>query len=145
MQLKVKADLGQLHRIREFVTESARALGASPASFDDLRIAVDEAVTNILTHGYGGPGDVALELEAEGPDLVVRLRDRAPSFDPNLAPPADLRPPGERDNPGGLGVYLMKSVMDEIVHRSVDGGNELTMTKRGVIGDAGSPVGEEEG
>lgn len=140
MQLKVKADLGQLHRIRDFVTESAAALGAASASFDDLRIAVDEAVTNILMHGYDGPGDVELELLAEGSDLVVRLRDWAPSFDPRLAPPADLRPPGERDQPGGLGVYLMKSLMDEIVHRSLDSGNELTMTKCGVIGDVGSSV-----
>ena len=145
MQLKVRADLGQLHRIREFVTESAEALGAAPTSFDDLRIAVDEAVTNILTHGYGGPGDVELELTADGSDLVVRLRDRAPSFDPRLAPPADLRPPGERDEPGGLGVHLMKSMMDKIVHRSIDSGNELTMTKCGVIGDAGPSVAEEDG
>jgi len=145
MHLKVKADLGQLHRIREFVSESAEALGASPASFDDLRIAVDEAVTNILTHGYDGPGDVELDLLAEGSDLVVRLRDWAPSFDPRLAPQADLRPPGERDEPGGLGVYLMKSLMDEIVHRSLESGNELTMTKCGVIGEAGSSVGDEPG
>ena len=145
MHLKVKADLGQLHRIREFVTESAEALGAPPASFDDLRIAVDEAVTNILTHGYDGPGDVELELVAEGSDLVVRLRDWAPSFDPRLAPHADLRPPGERDQPGRLGVYLMKSLMDEIVHRSLDGGNELTMTKYGVMGEARPSVGDEGG
>ncbi len=144
MQLKVRADLGQLHRIREFVTESAEALGAAPTSFDDLRIAVDEAVTNILTHGYGGPGDVELELTADGSDLVVRLRDRAPSFDPRLAPPADLRPPGERDKPGGLGVHLMKSMMDKIVHRSIDSGNELTMTKCGVIGDARPSIGQED-
>ena len=145
MHLKVKADLGQLHRIREFVTEAAEALGAASASIDDLRIAVDEAVTNILTHGYGGPGDVEIDMVVEGKDLVVRLRDRAPSFDPRLAPPADLRPPGERDNPGGLGVYLMKSLMDEIVHDSIDGGNEIIMTKRGVVRGAGSSNGEDDG
>ena len=133
MQLKIEADLGQLHRIREFVTESAGALGASPASFDDLRIAVDEAVTNILTHGYDGSGYIELDIRAEGADLVILLRDRAPSYDPRLAPAADLRPPGERDNPGGFGVHLMKSLMDEMDHRSVDGGNELRMTKRGVV------------
>ena len=134
MLLKVEADLGQLHRIREFVTESASALGVSPVSFDDLRIAVDEAVTNILTHGYRGPGFIELEIRAAGADLVVLLRDRAPSFDPRLAPQADLRPPGERDNPGGFGVHLMRSLMDEIAHRSLDDGNELKMTKCGVIG-----------
>jgi serine/threonine-protein kinase RsbW len=143
MQLKVRADLGQLSRIREFVSESALALGAEPASLDDLRIAVDEAVTNILTHGYGGPGNVELELIADGSDLVVRLRDQAPPFDPGLAPPVDLRPPGERDSAGGLGVHLMRSLMDEIVHRPVETGNELTMTKRDVVRIAGSSADEE--
>ena len=136
MQLKVRAELGQLRRIREFVTDSASALGAESTSFDDLRLAVDEAVTNIITHGYGGPGDIELELSSEGSDLIVRLRDNAPSFDPNLAPPADLRLPGDRDKPGGLGVYLMQSAMDEIIHRSIETGNELVMTKRNVIGSA---------
>ena len=145
MQLKVRADLGQLRRIREFVTDSASALGAEPTSFDDLRLAVDEAVTNIITHGYEGAGDIELELSSEGSDLIVRLCDNAPSFDPNLAPPADLRLPGDRDKPGGLGVYLMQSAMDEIIHRSIETGNELVMTKRNVIGSARLSIAEEDG
>ena len=134
MQLKVRADLGQLRHIRDFVTESASALRADPDSFDDLRIAIDEAVTNVITHGYNGPGDIELELSADDSDLIVRLRDQAPSFDPGLAPPPDLGLPGTRDNPGGLGVYLMQSLMDEIAHQSTETGNELVMIKRNVIG-----------
>jgi serine/threonine-protein kinase RsbW len=145
MRLKVRADLGQLRRIREFVTDSASALGAESTSFDDLRLAVDEAVTNIITHGYGGGGDIELELSSEGSDLIVRLRDNAPSFDPNLAPEADLRLPGDREKSGGLGVYLMQSVMDEIIHRSIETGNELVMTKRNVIGSARLSAAEKDG
>ena len=145
MQLKVRADLGQLRRIREFVTDSASALGAAPTSFDDLRLAVDEAVTNIITHGYRGPGDIELEMSAAGSDLIIRLRDHAPSFDPRLAPAPDLRLPGDRAEPGGLGVYLMLSAMDEIIHRSIGAGNELVMTKRGVIGSAGLSMADKDG
>ena len=133
MPLKVRADFGQLNQIREYVIESATALGVTPDVFDDLRLAVDEAVTNILTHGYGGPGDVELELIAEGPDLIVRLCDQAPSFDPALARPVDRRLPGERQDPGGFGLFLMRSAMDELVHRETGPGNELTMIKRGVV------------
>lgn len=133
MPLQLRADLGQLSRIREFVSDCAQALGVAPDAFDDLRLAVDEAVTNIITHGYGGPGEVQLEVVADGPDLVIRLCDQAPVFDPALAPAADLTPPGERDSPGGFGVYLMKSVMDDIIHTQSDCGNQLTMIKRGVI------------
>jgi len=139
MLLKIRASLKQLSRIRDFVVDSVTPLGVSPASIDDLRLAVDEAVTNIITHGYGGPGDIELKLENDGVDLIIVLRDQAPSFDPAHAPAANLEPPGERDNPGGFGVYLMNSVMDEIRYQSSDTGNELTMIKRGVVGKAVPP------
>jgi serine/threonine-protein kinase RsbW len=139
MPLKLRASLEQLSHIRDFVVDSATALGVAPALFDDLRLAVDEAVTNIIIHGYGGPGDIELELGTDGMDLVVRLRDQAPGFDPALAPAADLRPPGERDSPGGFGVYLMKSVMDEIHHQTTETGNELTMIKHGAVAKAAPP------
>lgn len=134
MSLKVRADLGQLSRIREYAIEAATALGVVPSAFDDLRLAVDEAVTNIITHGYDGPGDIELDVAAEGSDLIVRLRDQAPLFDLASAPPVDLSPPGERDKPGGFGVFLMRSVMDDIFHRATKTGNELTMIKLNVIG-----------
>lgn len=101
-----------------------------------MRLAVDEAVTNIITHGYNGPGDIELDRTAEGSDLIVRLRDQAPLFDPAFAPPVDLSPPGERDNPGGFGVFLMRSVMDEILHQATKTGNELKMIKRNVVRDS---------
>lgn len=135
MPLKVKADLGQLSRIREYAVDSATALGVVPTALDDLRLAVDEAVTNILKHGYSGPGDIELELTVEGSDLIVRLRDQALPFDPASVPPVDLHPAGERENPGGFGVFLMQSVMDEIVHQVIETGNELTMIKRNVVGN----------
>lgn len=140
MLLKLRASLEQLSKIRDFVADSVTPLGVSPASIDDLRLAVDEAVTNIITHGYGGPGEIELELGTDGVDLIIVLRDQAPSFDPAHAPAANLKPPGERDNPGGFGVYLMKSVMDEIRYQSSDTGNELTMIKRGVVKEAVPPA-----
>ena len=140
MLLKLRASLEQLSRIRDFVVDSVTPLGVSPATIDDLRLAVDEAVTNVITHGYGGPGDIELELGTDDVDLIIVLRDQAPSFDPAHAPAVNLEPPGERDNPGGFGVYLMKSVMDEIRYQSSDTGNELTMIKRGVVGKAVPPA-----
>ena len=132
MPLEIEADLGQLKSIREYVTECASAFDIQSDVIDDLRLAVDEAVTNILTHGYDGAGRISLEITTSGPDLVIRLRDYAPTFDPALAPTADLTPPVERESPGGFGVYLMRSVMDEISHRVLETGNELTMIKQNV-------------
>ena len=133
MSLRLRADLDQLGRVREYAIESAMALGVAPSAFDDLRLAVDEAVTNVITHGYDGPGDIELDLTASGSDLIVNLRDWAPPYDLALAPPVDLRPPGERDNPGGFGVFLMQSAMDDLTHEATQTGNQLTMIKRNVI------------
>ncbi len=140
MLLKVVADLGQLSKIREFVIDSATALAVDPAAFDDLRLAVDEAVTNILTHGYAGSGDIELEIYADKSDLIVRLRDAAPPFDCTLAAAPEPGPAGDREKPGGFGLFLMKSAMDKLVHRELENGNELTMIKCGVIGDPAVPI-----
>ncbi len=136
MPLKLQAELGLLSQIREYAIDTATALGVTSEAFLDLRLAIDEAITNILTHGYGGPGEIELDLSVANSDLVVRLRDKAPTFDPALAPSVDLTTPDQRESSGGFGVFLMQSAMDEIVHRKIENGNELTMIKRNVVDHA---------
>lgn len=132
---RFEADLGELSRIREFVTKSAKALGVVPAVLDDLRLVVDEAVTNIVVHGYRGPGEITVDLSAEGSDLIVRLCDKAPTFDAVSAVPDEVGTADSRTAPGGFGLYLIKQSMDDIAHRALHPGNELTMVKRNVVED----------
>ncbi len=133
MLLEIIADLGKLSKIREFVVDSATTLGVDPAAFDDLRLAVDEAVTNILTHGYNGSGNIELDICADGSDLIIRLRDAAPLFDYTLAAAPERGPAEERESPGGFGLFLIRNAMDKLVHRELKNGNELTMIKSDVI------------
>jgi serine/threonine-protein kinase RsbW len=139
MLLELIADLGQLSKIREFVLDSATTLGVDPAAFDDLRLAVDEAVTNILTHGYDGSGNIELDMCADGSDLVIRLRDTAPPFDCTLAAASGPGPAEEREKPGGFGLFLIRNAMDKLVHRKLENGNELTMIKCEVIDRSAAP------
>jgi len=133
MRLELTADLGKLSRIRDFVGEAVVELGINTSALDDLLVAVDEAVTNILIHGYGGPGKIELEIYVKGSDVLVRLRDQAPAYDAAFGRSVDLKPPGGRDRPGGLGLHLIQNAMDEVNHHTIDGGNELTMTKLAVV------------
>jgi len=130
---RFKADLGRLADIRDFVRESAETLGVSSDILDDLRLAVDEAVTNIVLHGYDGAGDVDIDIAVRENDLVIRLRDGAPPFDPISATPDSLAPAEERTSPGGFGLYLIRQTMDEIGYRRLDSGNELTLVKRDAV------------
>lgn len=130
--LCIAAELKNLVEIRRTVQETATALGVDSAMIPDVLLAVDEAASNIIIHGYQGQGGaIEIEMEREGDALVIRLRDEAPPFDPAAVPPPDLTLPLEQRPIGGLGIYLMRQVMDEVTHRiTPQGGNELTLLKR---------------
>jgi serine/threonine-protein kinase RsbW len=126
--------LKNLSEIRRFISQTAMALSVDAATIPDVVLAVDEAATNIILHGYQGQeGIIEIELAQEGDALVVRLRDEAIPFDPTTVPPPDLTLPLEQRAPGGLGIYLIRQVMDEVMHRiTSEGRNELTLVKRGI-------------
>jgi len=129
--LRVAADLSNLASIRDFVRRTAKLSGGGPALVDDLVLAVDESVTNIIMHGYRGqPGEIEIEVRKDEADFVVTLRDQAPPFDPTRVLPPDLKLPLERRPPGGLGIFLTRQAVDHVMHRVTgDGGNELRLVK----------------
>lgn len=131
----ITAELKNLAVIRRFVQETATALKADPAAIPDVILAVNEAATNIIVHGYRGqPGIIEIEVGREGNSLVVRLYDQAPPFDPNDVPPPDLTLPLEKRPFGGMGVYITKQLMDKVIHLvTPQGGNELTLVKKSSI------------
>jgi glutamate/tyrosine decarboxylase-like PLP-dependent enzyme/anti-sigma regulatory factor (Ser/Thr protein kinase) len=134
--LRIPANLERLAEVRRFVTERATTLGVNLELLSDVLLAVDEAVTNTIVHGYGGrEGFVEVEVGREGDALVVRLRDEAVPFDPTCVPPLDVTLPPEQRVLGGMGIYLIRQAMDEVTHRiTLQRGNELTLVKRGVGG-----------
>jgi serine/threonine-protein kinase RsbW len=128
----VEAGLECLGDVRRTVRTGAAAAGAGEEATDDLVQAVDEWVTNVILHGYrGGSGPVEVTVERVGEDLVVRVRDEAPVFDPATVPPFDSSVPLERRRLGGMGVHLMRELTDAIEHRAAPGGgNQVTLRRR---------------
>ncbi|MEJ2298931.1 MAG: ATP-binding protein [Woeseiaceae bacterium] len=124
----------RLAEVRQFVQERATKLGVDADLIPDLLLAVDEAVTNIIVHGYDGrKGFVEIEMGRDGDALVIRLRDEAEPFDPTRVPPLDLGLSREERVLNGMGVYFMRQATDEMAHRiTLQRGNELTLVKRGL-------------
>ncbi len=131
--LHLIATLHDLARIRHFVEEQAIAMGIAASIIPSLLLAVDEAATNVIIHGYRGQGGPLEVHMGQVEDVVmIRLRDLAPVFDPTTVPPPDLSIPLFDRPPGGLGIQLMRQSLDELMHRPrPGGGNELVMIKRG--------------
>jgi len=130
--LQVAAERKNLVKIRRFIAEKASFLQADPIAVADLILAVDEAVANIIVHGYHNRGGIVeVELGRREDALVVWVRDHAPAFDPTRIPSPDVTTPLESRTPGGLGIYMMRRSVDEVSHRIMENGhNELTLIKK---------------
>ena len=129
LERRFPADPRELRSVRDAVRASLLACGTGSACAEDCVMAVDEACQNIIRHGYcGAAGDILLEIERIGDELVVSLTDFAPRVDPERVKPRaldDLRP-------GGLGTHLMRQVMDRVEFEEPPPGcgNLLRMVKR---------------
>ena len=122
-----------LARVRDFVEEACRGAGADVSTCFDLKLAVDEACTNIIEHGYAGktPGEMRVSFAADADRLTVVISDRGRSFDPESIAEPDLEAGCESRAPGGLGWHLIRSAVDDYRYESdADGGNRLTLVKR---------------
>lgn len=132
-RLQIAADLDNLKQIRAFIEETTQIAGLEHEQGSEVVLAVDEAVTNIMTHGcLEGGCAIELEVQADAHALVVRIRDNGPLFDPTALHDPDLHvPPLEREAPGGFGVYLFKHLVNQTRYRTTpEGLNELTLLKR---------------
>jgi anti-sigma regulatory factor (Ser/Thr protein kinase) len=122
-----------LDEIREFVGDIARAGGFGDKDVYNIQLAADEAASNIIEHAYEGVSDGVLELSCgvKGNTITIILVDHGESFDPSEIPLPDLKADLSERKIGGLGIFLMRKLMDE-VHYEVKPkhNNVLTMIKR---------------
>lgn len=93
-----------------------------------ILLAVDEVLTNIIRHAYRGqPGKMTVTVDSSNEKIEIVMEDHGIKFDPTQVPPPEL----PRQKPGGLGVYFIKTIMDEMIY---DGqytqGNRLRLIKR---------------
>lgn len=129
-QLRVPAEELRLAEIRDFVQEVGEKLMIPQKVLANTKLAVDEACTNVIKHGYRGEsGQIEIVVTGNGRDFSIAIKDFGKSFDlRNVASP-DLKMYVETRKRGGLGVFLMNQLMDEVRYRAGHDGNVLTMSK----------------
>jgi serine/threonine-protein kinase RsbW len=121
-----------LPQIGEFVTRAAKAAGLTTAAIDAVEMAVDEAFTNIIEHAYGyeGRGDIQCSCHISEDGLTVILNDYGRPFDPESVPEPNIHARLEQRKEGGLGLYLIRQLMDEVRFEfDPETGNSLTLVK----------------
>lgn len=131
-ELTVHADLSELAQVHEFVTRTGRDLCLSDKSISDLQLVVDEAYSNIVKYAYDGQGGIIkLTLEAVDGRIEVTMHDWGAAFDPESVAWPDVMAPLEKRSLGGLGLFLMKQIMDQVDFQcDPQIGNKLVMVKQ---------------
>ncbi|MBI2930945.1 MAG: ATP-binding protein [Planctomycetes bacterium] len=131
-RLVVTNDTKYLIVVRDFVGRMIRQSRVTREEENKIILAVDEAVTNIIEHGYepGVEGLIELEVEADEAQFKVVIRDSGRVFNPESVPNLDMGKHVRAGRRKGLGIFLMRQIMDEVRYRFKDGvKNELTLVK----------------
>ena len=121
-----------LDDIRSFVGDQARQAGFNAKDIYSIQLATDEAASNVIEHAYGeNPGeqfDVSCEFQNDR--LVIILMDHGKTFEPSRVEEPNLNADLFERKIGGLGIYLMHKLMDEVRYETTPAGNRLTLIKR---------------
>ena len=132
LNLKIKSQTEKLSMVREFVSEAAREFGFDDESVNKIALAVDEACTNIIKHSYefASNKDIDIAISANDSKFKVVISDHGKGFNPETVKVPDMREYLSKYKKGGLGMYLMKSLMDSVEYKIVQGKkNEVHLVK----------------
>jgi len=122
----------QLDSVIGFLSSFWADAGLPPGGQFPFELSLEELFMNVAMHGSAGaetPRTVVLALRADGTTVTTVIEDDGVAFDPLNAPPPDLESDIEDRPIGGLGVYLVKEMMDRVDYARVDGRNRVTLVK----------------
>ena len=129
--IHIESRTEKLVAVREFVSEAARRSGFPEEEVSKIALAVDEACTNIIKHGYKyDPGQkITVTVQTAGDLFEVIIQDHGQQFDPARLKPPDMTEYLTHFRRGGLGVHLMRSLMDNVEYTASPKKNEVRLTK----------------
>lgn len=129
-KLSIPARFEDIEAVCDLVDKAARAAGFTDNTSYACQLAAGEACENIICHGYKDqePGEIEVHVHAEPGELTIEVIDSAPPFDPTTVPDSKVEERIE-DQVGGLGLPIIRRVMDEIEYSRQGDSNRLTLRK----------------
>jgi serine/threonine-protein kinase RsbW len=130
--LHIESRTERLIAVRDFVSAAAREFGFADEEISKIALAVDEACTNVIKHAYEFDSGKQITVTVKRGDdaFEVTIRDTGKQFDATNLQPPDMKEYLSHFRRGGLGVYLMKTLMDKIEYKFEPGQpNEVCLTK----------------
>lgn len=125
-------DISEVSKLYEFVEEIGNEFSLTPDVVFNLNLVLEEAVVNVINYAYPKEEHQSIYLSAtlhEG-TIVLILTDTGKEFDPTMAPDVDITLSADEREIGGLGIFLIRQIMNEVKYERIDGKNVLTLEKK---------------
>jgi anti-sigma regulatory factor (Ser/Thr protein kinase) len=131
-QLTLHNDVQQIELLADYIDSIADAAGIDPSLTMSLNLALEEAVTNVIMYAYpeGTDGTVDIITEVNDGLLTFIIKDSGKAFDPTQKEDADVTLSAEERSIGGLGIFLVRQIMDSVDYQRIDNQNILTLKKK---------------
>ncbi len=129
--LRVKSELGEIARIREFLRQNLGVFRLSEEDYFKIELALVEICTNVVRYAYPGTsGELTVRAWEEDRKFYLEVRDRGVPFDPRLVKRPRFKEMVSQNQKGGLGIFLARRLMDGFFYRRENDENVLTMYKK---------------
>ena len=130
--LTLKNDVHEVTRFSSFIKSVIEKLGIEKSLARQLRLAIEEAVVNVINYAYptDTEGNITITITSDGNTLYCQIIDAGTPFDPTTKEKTDITLSAEERQVGGLGILLVRELMDSINYERIEGKNVLTLTKK---------------
>ena len=125
-------DIAEISKLNQFIEEIGEEFSLAPDLVFNLTLVMEEAVVNVINYAYPNEEHEKIYVSArlhEG-SIIMVIADNGKEFDPTLAPEADITLSAEERPIGGLGIFLIRNIMNEVKYERIEGRNILTLEKK---------------
>ena len=125
-------DISEINKLSQFIDEIGEEFSLTPDIIFNLNLVLEEAVVNVINYAYPKEEHQSIFLSAKLQDssIVFVLTDTGKEFDPTMAPEADITLSAEDRPIGGLGIFLIRQIMNQVKYERIEGKNVLTLEKK---------------
>lgn len=130
-EIVIKNEIAELERLAVFVEEVSGQLNLDAETTMNINLALEEMVSNVILYAYPQKMSEIINVMASSDDkvLVFTITDKGEEFDPTKVEEADITLGAEDREIGGLGIFIVKNIMNEVTYQRLDGKNVLTLKK----------------
>ncbi|MBQ6746195.1 MAG: ATP-binding protein [Bacteroidaceae bacterium] len=129
--IELNNDIADIPQLSAFIDSFSEEAGLDFSLTMSLNLAMEEAVVNVMEYAYpeGTQGKVDISASVEGDDVIFVISDSGTAFDPTAKADVDVNQEVEDRPIGGLGIHLVRKIMDSVKYERIDGKNILTLQK----------------